>query len=352
MSLQHGMAAINLEMSDRVPRTEYSAEMGHSLILATTGIQLNEHSTKEEVEDAQRKFYKAWNYDLMWNVVIKNNFLGKYYTDMGHANFDEGGSDFRELGEDVFEDPEDILEFDPLESLPQYTEQEIIDVFNRDYDYRVSLSPDAVNMTGIYITGMSGLIDMFGWDMLLTAAGIDARAFGKVMVRYAEWIAPFYAAVAKCKSPVIMAHDDIVWTSGAFMKPEWYREFLFPMYKKIFAPVIESGKKLLYTSDGNYNEFIDDIAACNVHGFVMEPTTDMEYIAEKYGKTHVFVGNADTRILLLGSKDDIYNEVKRCMDIGKKYPGFVMAVGNHIPANTPVDNALWYNECYEKLSRR
>ena len=74
---------------------------------------------------------------------------------------------------------------------------------------------------------------MFGWDMLLTAAGIDARAFGKVMVRYAEWIAPFYAAVAKCKSP-----------------------------------------------------------------------------------------------------------------------GFVMAVGNHIPANTPVDNALWYNECYEKLSRR
>ncbi|MCL2519366.1 MAG: hypothetical protein FWF15_12465 [Oscillospiraceae bacterium] len=40
------------------------------------------------------------------------------------------------------------------------------------------------------------------------------------------------------------------------------------------------------------------------------------------------------------------------MDIGKKYPGFFMAVGNHIPANTPVDNALWYNECYEKMSRR
>jgi len=29
-----------------------------------------------------------------------------------------------------------------------------------------------------------------------------------------------------------------------------------------------------------------------------------------------------------------------------------MAVGNHIPSNTPVDNALWYNECYEKLSKR
>ena len=78
----------------------------------------------------------------------------------------------------------------------------------------------------------------------------------------------------------------------------------------------------------------------------------MAYIAEKYGKTHSFIGNADTRILLRGSKEDICNEVKRCMDIGKKYPGFFMAVGNHIPANTPVENALYYNECYEKLSKR
>jgi len=29
-----------------------------------------------------------------------------------------------------------------------------------------------------------------------------------------------------------------------------------------------------------------------------------------------------------------------------------MAVGNHIPPNTPVDNALYYNEAYMKLSER
>ena len=40
------------------------------------------------------------------------------------------------------------------------------------------------------------------------------------------------------------------------------------------------------------------------------------------------------------------------MDIGKRCPGFFMAVGNHIPANTPVDNALWYNEYYEKMAVR
>ena len=51
---------------------------------------------------------------------------------------------------------------------------------------------------------------------------------------------------------------------------------------------------------------------------MLEPITDMKYIAEKYGKTHAFIGNVDTRVLLNGTKDDIYREVKRCMDIGKK----------------------------------
>ena len=40
------------------------------------------------------------------------------------------------------------------------------------------------------------------------------------------------------------------------------------------------------------------------------------------------------------------------MAIGKDCPGFFMAVGNHIPSNTPVENALYYNACYEELASR
>ena len=109
---------------------------------------------------------------------------------------------------------------------------------------------------------------------------------------------------------------------------------------------------MIFASDGKSDMFFTDIVECGVHMVVMEPSCDMAGFAEKYGKTHGFVSNADCRILLSGSKEDIYSEVKRCMDIGKKYPGFIMAVGNHIPANTPVDNALYYNEAYLKLSGR
>ena len=171
-------------------------------------------------------------------------------------------------------------------------------------------------MTGIYISLMSGLIEIFGWDMMLMAMS-DAEEFGEVTNRYASWIQQYFNALADSKAPCVMIHDDIVWTSGPFTAPSWYREFIFPNYKKLFAPLHESGKKLLYTSDGDYTMFIDDIAKVGVNGFVMEPMTDMKYIADNYGKTHAFIGNADTRILLSGTKEEIRAEVQRCMDSAK-----------------------------------
>jgi len=352
MSFADGMAAMNLEFSARVPRMEFSAEMHWSLIKAVTGIDVSTDSGQEFRREAAKAFMKAWNYDFMWNICIDHQVFGDYYTDMGHASYMEGAEDYHAAGVSKFNDEEDVLKFDPWQALGMRDPMALIAKFDDDYDSKVAYFPDAVNMTGVYVTCISGLLDLFGWDLLLAACGTDPKGFGELTDRYASWIQQYFDALAKSKTPIVMVHDDIVWTQGAFIHPDWYRKYVFPNYKKYFAPILEAGKKIIYTSDGNYTEFIDDIAACGVHGFVMEPTVDMKYIADTYGKTHVFVGNADTRILLSGGKEEIQAEVKRCMDIGKKFPGYFMNVGNHIPPNTPVESALWYNECYERLARR
>ncbi|HOP11550.1 MAG TPA: uroporphyrinogen decarboxylase family protein [Oscillospiraceae bacterium] len=352
MSLADGMAAINLEMPARVPRTEYSAHGHWDLIKAVTGLDVSSDSPDELKNRASQTFIKAWNYDFFWNILIGEDIFGDKRTKMGHAVYAAGGVDYDDKLTSLFSDPEDVFKFDPMEAYGTIDKREWIGNFNKQYAKMCGDYTDLVNMTGIYVTCMSGLIAMLGWDTLLSAAGLDPRKFGEFTTRYCVWVKQFFDALAESDAPVVMIHDDIVWTEGAFLHPDWYRKYMFPNYKKMFSPLIESGKKIMYTSDGSYTEFIDDIAGCGVHGFVLEPTTDMKYIAEKYGKTHAFIGNADTRILLLGSKEDIRNEVKRCMDIGKNCPGFFMAVGNHIPANTPVENALYYNEVYEELSRR
>ena len=352
MSYQDGMAAINLEMPARIPRTEYSVESHWPLISRILGIEVNAHSPEEERNRASIAFMKAWNFDFRWSVLTGRGIFGDKCTSMGHAEYASEGTDFSAVQFELYDDPEDALAFDPWALYGKKEHSVLVEGYNRHYKETCAFFPDAVNMTGIYVTGISGMIDIFGWDMLLAAAGTDPAAFGDVMTRYADWISQYFQALADCDSPVVMIHDDIVWTSGAFIHPDWYRKYLFPAYKRLFAPLHEKGKKIIYTSDGTYTEFIDDIAACGVNGFVMEPTTDMAYVAEKYGKSHAIVGNADTRILLSGTREEIHGEVKRCMDIGRDCPGFFMAVGNHIPANTPVENCLYYNDCYEKMARR
>lgn len=352
MSYTDGIAAINLEMPGRVPRTEYSANFHWDLVRKVTGMNVGVTSSEEEKSKASSAFIKAWNYDFIWNILIHRQVFGDKCTRMGHAGYAAGGTDFDNNLVQLYNDPEEALSFDPWEMYGTREKNTLIRDFNDNYRKKCAQNPDAVNMTGIYVTCMSGLIEIFGWDILLSAAGIDDKGFGEVTDRYTSWIKQYFDALAECEASVVMIHDDIVWTSGAFLHPDWYRKYIFPNYKKCFAPLIEAGKKIIYTSDGNYTQFIDDMAECGIHGFVLEPSTDMKYIAEKYGNTHVFIGNADTRILLSGTREEIEAEVQRCMEIGKKHPGFFMAVGNHIPPNTPVENAIYYNEVYEKLSRR
>lgn len=352
MSYQDGISAIHLEMPPRVPRTEYSAEMHWPLIGAVTGIAVTNESPAELRGRASFEFKMRWNYDFVWSTLTGSGIFGDMCTKMGHAEYAVNGADYSNVVSCPFKEPEDVLAFDPWQAYGPRDKKELTRQYEEHYRQNCAATPNAVNMTGIYVTCISGLIDIFGWEMLLVTAGTDPKGFGEVANRYASWIQQYFDALAESSVPVVMVHDDIVWTSGAFLHPDWYHTFVFPNYNKYLAPLLDSGKKIMYTSDGTYTEFIDDIAACGVHGFVMEPTTDMKYIADKYGKTHAFVGNADTRILLSGTKEAIRAEVQRCMDIGKSCPGYFMAVGNHIPPNTPVENALYYNEVYEQLSRR
>ena len=78
----------------------------------------------------------------------------------------------------------------------------------------------------------------------------------------------------------------------------------------------------------------------------------MSAICERYGKTHFIIGNADTRVLTFGTKDQIRAEVERCMHAGKRCPGYFLCCSGHLAANVPVENALYYNDMYMRLRNR
>jgi len=352
MSYEDGWAAVNLEMPSRVPRVEFDAERHWPLVNKVTGIEVDINSPDPVKKQATQAFIRAWNYDIRLDNLINQRELSDKCTSMGHAEYAAGGTDYNTNIYCPFEDPEEVLDFDPWETYGAKDHKELVRRFDGHYRSLCRADSDQVNTTGTYVTLFSGFIGIFGWDMLLTAAGLDPVRLGEMANRYAAWMQQYYDALAESQTPVVYSHDDIVWTSGAVLHPDWYRQYIFPSYKKFYAPLIESGKKVIFVADGDYTEFIDEIAATGVSGFFFEPLTDLRFIVEHYGQTHIIIGNVDTRALLMGTRETIRREVERCMELGKGCPGYFISVSNMIPHNTPVENALYYNEVYEELSRR
>ncbi len=89
--------------------------------------------------------------------------------------------------------------------------------------------------------------------------------------------------------------------------------------------------------------FLDDIAACGADGFIFEPSNSLDAVVSKYGRTHVIIGSkVDCRTLAFGAWEQVQAEMDATLALAKSCPGFVWAVGNHIPANVPDAMCLRY----------
>ena len=354
MSYRDGFAALNLEFSPKIPRTEYSAAHCHwELVKRATGMELD-LSIPENRPAATRAFLKAWDYGMMWSVLVHRDYLeraGAAVTDMGHAVF--SGEDYNDKTSRPYLSPEDVYAVDPARQFARFSSGILAAEFEADYRRCIAaFGDDLVNMSGTYISLFSGLIDLFGWEALLLAMGDDPERFLRVVDSYAEWMEQFFDGFARSNVPVMMVHDDLCWTSGPVTSPEWYRRHIFPHLKRFIRKVREAGKLIYFTSDGLIEAFYSDIAGLGVNAVVMEPCNDIFRFTETYGDRVGFVGGMDCRTLTYGSKEEIRSCMERLMALGRRYPGFMLAVGNHLSVDVPVDRALYYNELYESMAYR
>lgn len=346
MSYERGWAALNLRMPYVIPHTEYCSHP--ELVRYLTGL---DPRNEEEGRKAWQRFYELTDYDLLWATNDGPEWKGRT-TSMGHAVFEENGSDYNPEVYCPFKGPEEVLGLDPVAEYGIPDIEERASYFERSYQDGQRENPSLVCPGGYYKTIFSACIHAFGWEMFLSSAGLDEERFDRVLEGFFQISLANYQSWAKTNIKAFICHDDIVWSAGPVFHPNWYRKHIFPRYRKLWSVLKKEGIKVLFCSDGNFDEFVDDISEAGADGFIFEPLTSLARIAEKYGKTKVIIGNIDTRILTFGTREEILREVKRCANIGRNCPGYFFAVGNHIPHNVPLENALYYLDLIKKLGRR
>lgn len=348
MSVQTALDNIWLRPAARWGHTEYSLEYHRQYLVDRAGLPFH----------APDFFARAWDRFALDFLFMTNDGLIDWAsagrtTDMGHASYAADGSDYHASAISPFKTIEDVWAFDAVEEygLPD------VDAQVRAYEDLLVLerarNPNQLITGGYYRTLVSGAIAAFGWEMLLQAACLPAKMeavwdsfFRRTLFHMRAW--------ARTSAEVIIQHDDFVWTSGPFMDPVVYREVIIPRYAELWKPLHAAGKKVLFCSDGNLMQFMDDLAGAGADGFIFEPCNDFGWVAERFGQSHCLVGSCvDCRDLTLGHWDKVKNDIARTFACLERCRGAIIAVGNHLPPNIPETMlARYFEHLLPRLVRR
>jgi uroporphyrinogen decarboxylase len=182
----------------------------------------------------------------------------------------------------------------------------------------------------------------------------DARSdVERIMEALSESAARIATAAAEAQlAPLFFIGDDIAYKDKLMFSPKFLRETFIPMLQRMIVPLKEAGIKVVYHSDGNLMEIMDDLVDIGVDGLnPIEPLAGMDLgvLKRRYGKNLILVGGIDcSQLLPLGTPEQIRQSVKEAMRVAAPGGGFFIGSSSEIVPATPLENVLaFYEACRE-----
>jgi len=332
MSRDAALDNILLKNCARWAHAEYSLGYHHAYLERKTGVP-------RDHPEFQARMTDVFALDFNWSTndgLVDWAATGRV-TDMGHAEYAEDGSDMHAPAQSPFTTMEEVWAFDAVAEygLPDFDDQ--VAAYEQQQQRARQGHPDRLTTGGYYRTIVSGAIATFGWEMLLLGAS-DPRRMEPVLDSFFRRTLFHMKAWAATSAEALITHDDFVWSQGPFMSPDFYRKAILPRYAELWKPVHAAGKKLLFCSDGDFTEFVDDLAEAGADGFIFEPMVDFGMMAERFGQSHCLVGSyVDCRDLTFRRWEKVARDIERTFDALERCGGAIVACGNHLPANIPAE---------------
>lgn len=353
MSRQIAEAAINLEFASRIASQE---SLDHpEFIKQITGID-----PFEKPAEATLAACDALNIDWLFYVPMQSLRVKPGET----VTRESDGMQFVEWGftgshwedEPPFKDVDEILVYNPLEDQDGKV-YVVSEAYRRARieDARVGreLAGDRAFVSGLYYTTLFQFnIMAFGFENFLIAAMSDPQRFDEILDQFTQISIANLTEWVKDDCPICVCHDDLAIGQGLVFPPDWYRQHIFPRYERIFEPIKKAGKKLIFVSDGNYMDLIDDLLSLGADGLLVDCFMDLDAVFKKCGPERIVIGNIDTRILTNGTPSQIKAEVRRCVELGSKYPGYVFRAAGDLPHNIPLENMQAYFDAKREFGQR
>ena len=135
--------------------------------------------------------------------------------------------------------------------------------------------------------------------------------------------------------------DDLAHNLGPLIHPKYFRQYLFPWYKKMGDICRQKGLGFILHSDGNVWQLMEDLIEVGYHGLhpIQPNAMDINEVKEKYGTRLCLMGNINLdSTLTLGTPDEVKEEVRtRIRDLAPG-GGYCVASSNSITNYVPLEN--------------
>jgi len=204
-------------------------------------------------------------------------------------------------------------------------------------------------------------IDIMGYENFLSGLLLERGAVSDILRHRAVGNRLYAEVIARKRlSPAIMVCDDIAFSGGLFASPEIMREVFVANLKYVIEPFRWAGIKVLFHSDGNLHEILDDLVEAGIDGLhPIEPKAGMSLkdVKERYGQPDserrlILLGNVCVATTLpRGTAEEVEREVKECIDVGAPGGGYFVACSSMMGPDIPAQNALRFYEAAKRYGR-
>jgi uroporphyrinogen decarboxylase len=161
----------------------------------------------------------------------------------------------------------------------------------------------------------------------------------QISIRFGEVFYPLKAGLSYSEAPA----------SCSLISPKMYRTFIFPHHKQIVDHFKEKKVGTGLHICGYTDPILEDIVNTGVTNISIDAPANLAKAVEVTKGKAVLIGNVNTNLFFLGSKDDMEKAVKNCIDIAAPNSGFILASGCEVPGIAPPEKIQWFMDAARRF---
>ena len=139
--------------------------------------------------------------------------------------------------------------------------------------------------------------------------------------------------------------------SCSLISPKMYRTFILPYHKQIVDHFKEKKVGVGLHICGYTDPILEDMVSTGVTNISIDAPANLAKAVEVARGKAVVIGNVNTSLFFLGSKDEMEKAIQNCIDMGAPGSGFILASGCEVPGIAPPERVQWFMDAARKCGR-